>query len=308
MPLRCRVFHLAWAISLIFSFYPGRLGHAHHTSGISYVLQKVGMQTIGCFSVEMIATPPRLTETDEKNLSQKEKHKMLDRFTHRFQVVVRNESDARPLAGLEVRATFTGAEWENTFRLQPATENDTPIYAANVALGPRGKYQVRISLGNIPAASCRKIRPNQVLTVKLAFENDFETLKEVMQAMLRTLGGLGQAALTAGLDGELLPPRLEEKIRKLAARLREIVPWTVNLREGAAQEVFEDHAARLLEISEKIQASAAKGDMDELVHRIAAARSACVSCHEIFQEADATGTMPRVSGFGKAKMKSPPRR
>lgn len=302
------IFFMVWAIVLIFPFHASRKGHAHHTSAVSYVFQKVGEQTVSCFSVEMIATPPRLMWVNEKNISKKEKHKKLDRFTHRFQVIVRNESDAKPLPGLDVRATFIGDEWKKTFRLRPFTENGSPTYAANVTLGPRGKYRVHISLDKLQAPGCKKNRPGQTLTAKLSFDNDFETLKEVMQSLMDTLDQLGRAALTAGLDGELVPPQKERNIRKLALRFRELIPWTANLREGESQEIYEDRAAKLLEISEQMEASAAKGDIGELVHRLAAARSICVNCHDIFQEADATGTLPRITGPRRLEKKSSPPR
>ncbi len=308
MPRQILIFSLVWVIALIFPFHSSRNGHAHHTSGVSYVLQKVGERTVGCFSVEMIATPPRLMWVDEKTIPKKEKHKRLDRFTHRFQVIVRNESDAKPVPGLGVRATFTGDEWEKTFHLRPFTENGVSTYAANVALGPRGSYRVRISIEKIHSPGCEKIRPGQTLTAKLSFDNDFETLKEVMQALLNTLDQLGRAALTAGLDGELVPPQKEQQIRKLGRRFGKLIPWMANLREGAAQELYEDRAARLLEISEQIEASAAKGDMSELVHRLAAARSVCVNCHDIFQEADSAGTPPRIPGPERPGKKSSPQR
>ena len=245
--LRCILFFIApFAIALVSPFASIQDGYAHHTSGISYVFQKVGERTVGCFSIEMTATPPRLMWVDEKKISKKEKNKRLNRFTHRFLVAVRNKSDAKAVPGLRVRVKFSGDEWEKTFTLRPFTENGDSVYAANATLGPRGTYQVSVSLEGTRAPDCKKIRPGETLTAKLSFDNDYETLKEVMQALLSTLDQLGRAALTAGLDGEFVPPQKERRIRKLAKRLKELVPWTANLREGAAQELYEDRAARLL--------------------------------------------------------------
>ena len=71
----------AFAIALASPFASIQEIFAHHTSGISYIFQKMGEQTVGCFSVEMTATPPKPMWVDEKEISKKDKHKRLDRFT-----------------------------------------------------------------------------------------------------------------------------------------------------------------------------------------------------------------------------------
>lgn len=272
-----------------------REGSAHHTSHISYVFQKVGEKTVGCFSVELVATPPQLKGAKGQNLSKAERHKKLEGFTHRFRVIVRDEmKDQTPISGLIVRARFSTEGWEKTFPLQPLTENGDPAYAANVGLGPRGPYEVAVTLQGSRASSCEKIGPGETLTAKIAFDNDYESLREVMDALMKTMDLLGRETLTAGLDGEIVPPGKKARIRRLAVRFNKLVPWTVSLREGAAQNIYEDRAARMLELSEQMTAAANQADFDTLIRRIADVRGVCTNCHEIFQEADATGKLPKL--------------
>jgi hypothetical protein len=105
---------------------------------------------------------------------------------------------------------------------------------------------------------------------------------------------LGAQTLALGLDGEFVPPKTEKVIRRQAVRFKELIPWMANLREGAAQEVYEDRAAKLLEIAENIETAARKADYGTLAYRLADARAVCAACHKIFQEADSTGTLPRL--------------
>jgi len=265
---------------------------AHHTSAIGYLFQKVGEWESRDLTLVLVATPPRLPDAERARLSPAEAHKRLAGFTHRFQVTVsRKGKTPKPLPGLRVRLRFSGDEWERTFPLHPAMEKGEPAYAANLTLGPRGAYRV-----------VAEARAGGKLLAKAAFsfDYDYESLKEVMNDLQALLAGLGRDALTLGLDGEAVPPRKTARLRKQAARFRALVPWTVNLRAGAAQNLYEEEAAKLLEAAEAIAAAAGRRDPGAVVDGLAAARRACVRCHEIFQEADATGGPPKIPALRPA--------
>ena len=272
---------------------------AHHTSSISYVYQKVGEKAAGCFTVEVISLPPGwIPRKSGKNHSRKARHKILDKFTHRFQVNVRWTNNLKSIGGLRVLLEFAQGSWRKSNSLQTIVKNGDPAYASNVALGPRGAYGVTALIEGLPLAACPKLKGGPV-QLRFTFEYDYETVKQVMRAMEDALKKMGGQAVALGLDGEFISPGEEAAIRKEAAKLKDLIPWTVNLREGAAQNIYEDRAAKLLEIAEGIEAAARKGDFTALIRRLADARVVCAACHDIFQEADSTGALPSLPGAGK---------
>ena len=267
---------------------------AHHTSRISYVYQEVGEKPSDCYSIKLAATPPKWTPGKGGKISPGALHKKMSAFSHRFLLHLRRWRDLKAIGGPGVWLTFERDDWRKTFRLRRSLVGGEPAYAANVALGPRGAYAVTARIEGAPHSGCKKIPKGGKISVNFEFENDYESLKEVMTALESALLGLAKRTLTLGLDGEFVPPRAEKRIRDQAARLKDLVQWTVNLREGAAQEIYEDRAARLLEVTEGIEAAARKADYGGIVRRLGAARAACVGCHDIFQEADATGGPPKL--------------
>ncbi|MEE9276024.1 MAG: hypothetical protein V3V62_12020, partial [bacterium] len=99
---------------------------AHHTSRIGYVLQRVGEKTVGDFSVELISTPPKAPAREKKA----------------------NSPSGAAAAGLRVRLRFTRGGWEKTFPLPPEKEG---AFAANLALGPKGAYEVAAEIAFPPS-------------------------------------------------------------------------------------------------------------------------------------------------------------
>lgn len=293
-PLRPQLifFRASLALAIVLAL-PGPLP-AHHTSAITYVYQRVGEQAAGCYKIELAATPPRLALPNADRLSRSETHQKLDAFTHRFEIEVRRQIDLVPVHGPSVRLRFSGEGWGETFPLVPFTRKGTSAWGANVALGPRGAYGVTATIENIGPGGCDSPHTGRTLAVKFSYDYDYETNKQAMNALKDTLDKLGAMTLTLGLDGEFVPPRVEEGVNKQATKFKALVPWVVNLREGAAQPVYEDRAAKLLEAAEGIEAAAKKADWGALVHRLAEARAVCAACHEIFQEADSTGSNPKL--------------
>lgn len=273
---------LALGVLLGLVLASGRPAPAHHTSVIQYVVQRVGEAKAGPFDVVLTATPPKAAGAGSKKLSPAEAHKLIGDFTHRFKAEILSTS---PVPPLRVRLRFTQEGWSRTFVLSREPGKD-PAYSANVALGPRGEYAVEAILEDGSPARTRR--------ASLSFDYPYEKLKEVMQALLRSLDRLGRKALTLGLDGEIVPPAREAEVRKEAARLRDLVPWVVQLRRGAGQETFEAEAEKLLARVKEAEAAAARADYAALAARLAAARAACEGCHRIFQQADAEGKMPEL--------------
>jgi len=266
---------------------------APHTRALRYILQRVGEQVVGGLAIELTAFPPRLEAAAEKALSPEEKHKRLAGFTHRFEIKVREaKSPFRPLEGLRVRLRLSQEGWEKTFDLPPVSSGGEPAYAANVALGPRGPYEVtaEVERGSGERAAAA-----------FSFEYDYETVKEVMAALQEALAALGRETLTLGLDGEFVPPQTEARIQKRAARFKGLIPWIVNLRAGAAQELYVARAERLLGAAGEIESAAGRADWTAVAVGLASARAACESCHRIFQEADSTGKLPRLPPKGGGK-------
>lgn len=296
---RSRLIFMRAALALALALaLPGPLP-AHHTSAITYVYQRVGEQTAGCYKIELAATPPKLTLPNTDRLSRSATHGKLDAFTHRFEIEVRRQIDLVPALGPGVRLRFSGEGWSETFPLAPFTRKGAPAWGANVTLGPRGAYGVTAIIENIGPGGCDTPHIGKTLVVKFSFDYDYETNKQTMGALKDTLDKLGSMTLTLGLDGEFVPPLVEERVKKLAAKFKALVPWMVNLREGAAQPVYEDRAAKLLEVAEGIDGDAKKANWDALVHRLAEARAVCSACHKIFQEADSTGSLPNLPGQRK---------
>ena len=259
---------------------------AHHTNVMQYVFQRVGEAKAGPFDVVLTAGRPRLTAAGGKELTPAEEHKRLEGFTHRFQAEILSAS---PVPPLRVRLRFTQEEWSRTFALERAAGKGA-VYSANVTLGPRGRYEVEALLeGGSPAQSWR---------ASFAFDHDYEKLKDVMQALLRSLERLGKEALTLGLDGEIVPPAKQAQVQGLAVRFRELVPWAGRLREGASQERYEAEVRKPLDRAKEAEAAAARADYAALAARLADVRAACESCHRLFQQADAAGRDPKLPPAG----------
>ena len=232
---------------------------AHHTNVVQYVFQRVGEGKAGPFEVVLTATRPKIAAPDGKKLTPAEEHKLLEGITHRFQAEVR-PGPAAPQGPIQVRLRFTQEEWSRTFTL-PREPGAEPIHAANVTLGPRGRYEVQ--------AIVEAGAPARRWEASLSFDYDYEKLKDVMRALLRGLDRLGRETLTLGLDGEAVPPAKEAQIRKLAKRFQELAPWAAELREGAAQETYEAEAKKLIAAAAEAGAAAARADYAALAARLA---------------------------------------
>lgn len=268
---------------------------AHHTNRISYIFQKVGEKTIGCYAVELIATPPKWIPQKGTTINGDAYHGKLKQFSHRFQVYVRNRlNNLKAVAGKTIKLKFEHGKWTKSFSLHSFIQNGDPTYAVNAALGPRGHYSVSVAIDGFPAPGCKKNPTDGKLTPIFSFNYDYETLKQVMGAMEAVFRRLGNQTLTLGLNGKFIPPQTKEEVRKQAVYFKELVPLMTNLREGDEQKIYEDRVAKLLKIAEQIEASAQKMEYSTLTSHLADARKICANCHEIFQEADSTGIPPKI--------------
>lgn len=285
------------AISLLFLFLfsmpfsPGN-SPAHHTSSISYIFQEVGKQKIGNIKIELNAMPPRLIKTNNQKSIQ-HVHKILSRFTHRFEMRVTNDKSGGPPPGkLDVKLEFAQDEWDKTFKLKRFRKDKQIIYGANVKLGEKGPYAITAVISGLA--------PHPVRT-RFSFDFDPESVKDVMKDLERILAKLGRETLTLGLDGEFIPRRKERQIKQLSEKFKFFVPWTSNLREGEAQELYDGLTRKLLDVAETIEINAKKPDYDRLAENLAAARTLCSKCHRIFQEADSTGKPVRLPAPSPAR-------
>ena len=274
------VFLPALGLGCVLALAPARPAPAHHTNVIQYVFQRVGTAQAGPHEVVLTASRPKAPAGTALTLE--EEHKLVGKATHRFQAEVLSAS---PVPPLRVRLRFAGEEWSREFALERQPGAD-PVFAANVALGPKGKYAVEAVLEEAATAG-RSYRAS------FSFDFSYEGLKEVMRALRRSMDRLGRETLTLGLDGEIVPPAKHAEIRKLAARFREMAPLAVDFRQGARQELYAAEGGKLAAAAQKVEAAAAKGDFTALTARLAEARAACESCHRIFQEADASGKAPQ---------------
>ena len=102
----------SWAISLLLLFlfsmtFSPRNSPAHHTSSIAYIIQEVGKKKIGYVEIELNAMPPRLTKNNSTKAVQ-QVHKLLSRFTHRFELRASNMKNRNPITKkLDVKLKFT---------------------------------------------------------------------------------------------------------------------------------------------------------------------------------------------------------
>ena len=285
------------AISLLFLFlfsmpFSPRNSPAHHTSSISYIFQEVGKQKTGNIKIELNAMPPRFIKTNNQKSIQ-HVHKILSRFTHRFEMRVTNDKSGGPLPGkLDVKLEFTQDEWDKTFKLKRFRKGKQIIYGANVKLGEKGPYAITAVISGLA--------PHLVRT-RFSFDFDPESVKDVMRDLEKTLAKLGRKTLTLGLDGNDIPQRKELEIKKLTRKFRYFVPWISNLREGEAQELYDDLTRKLLDLAEVMEKNARKPDYDRLAGDLAAARTLCSECHRIFQEADSTGKPVRLPAPSPAR-------
>ena len=110
-----------------------------------------------------------------------------------------------------------------------------------------------------------------------------------MRDLENALANLGRETLTLGLDGEPVSQLKARQINQLAVKFKYFVPWISNLREGEAQELYDGYTRKLLDLAEIIEINAREPDYDRLAGNLAAARTLCSECHQIFQEADSTG-------------------
>ena len=280
-----RNFHyLAISLFLLFLFYIAffpRNSPAHHTSSIAYVLQEVGKKKIGNIEIELNTMPPRLIKHRNAPKSLEHTHKLLSRFTHRFEMRILNDKNGGPTSKkLDVKLKFVQSEWEKTFSLNRFRKDKQEFYGANVKLGEKGPYTITAVISGLAPHPIR---------AQFSFDFDPESVKDVMRDLEKTMANLGRETLTLGLDGKSIPRRKEHQIGQLAEKFRYLVPWISNLREGEAQEFYDGLTRKLLDLTEIMEKSAQKPDFDRLAENLAAARALCSKCHQIFQEADSTG-------------------
>ena len=275
--------HLAISLLFLFLFtmpFSPPQSPAHHTSSISYIFQEVGKQQIGNIKIELNAMPPRLIKTNTQKSIQ-HVHRILSRFTHRFEMRVTNGKNGNsPPGKLDVKLKFTQGEWDKTFTLKWFRKDEQVIYGANVKLVEKGPYTITAVISGLTP------RPIQT---RFSFDFDPESVKDVMRDLEKTLAKLGRKALTLGLDGEPVSRHKARQINQLAIKFRYFVPWISNLREGEAQALYDDLTRKLLDLAEIIEISARKPDYDRLAGNLAAARTLCSECHQVFQEADSAG-------------------
>ncbi len=285
-----RNFHyLAISLFLLFLFYIAffpRNSPAHHTSSIAYVLQEVGKKKIGNIEIELNTMPPRLIKHRNTPKSLGHTHKLLSRFTHRFEMRISNAKDSNySTRKIDVKLEFVQNEWEKTFTLKRFQKGKQIIYGANVKLGEKGPYTITAVISGLAP---RPIR------AQFSFDFDPESVKDVMRDLKNTLANLGRETLTLGLDGKFVPRGKERQIEQLAKKFRYFIPWISNLREGEAQELYDDLTRKLLDLAETMKKNAQKPDYDRLAENLAAVRTLCSQCHQIFQEADSTGKPVRL--------------
>lgn len=275
--------HLANRLLILFLFsmaFSPLHSLAHHTSSISYILQEVGKKKIENVEIELNATPPRLIKTNIQKSIQ-HVHKILSRFTHRFEMrILRHDRGISSPKKLDVKLKFTQNEWEKTFTLKSFRKDKQKIYGANVKLFEKGPYSITAVISGLT--------PHPLQT-RFSFDYDPESVKDVMKDLEKNLANLGRDTLTLGLDGEPVSSQKERQIEQLAKKFRYFVPWISNLREGEAQELYDDLTRKLLDLAEMIEKNAKKPDYDRLAENLAAARTLCSRCHRIFQEADSAG-------------------
>ena len=286
------------AISLLFFFliftpFAPRNTPAHHTSSISYIFQEVGKKKIENMEIELNAMPPRLIKQENTPKSMEHAHRLLSRFTHRFEMRIKDTKDRSPLSKkLEVQLKFTQNEWEKTFTLKRFRKDKQEIYGANVQLGEKGPYAITAVISGLA--------PHPVRT-RFSFDFDPESVKDVMKDLEKILANLGRETLTLGLNGKFIPRQKERQINQLSEKFKFFVPWISNLREGEAQELYDDLTRKLLDLAETIEINALKPDYDRLAGNLAAARTLCSECHRIFQEADSTGKPVRLPAPSPAR-------
>ncbi len=274
-------------LALVISFAPG-YSRAHHVSSIAYVLQEVGKKKIGEWEVVLRVMPPRFTSDENPPKSLEKTHVLLAGFTHRFEMKIQGGKSGGALPGkLDVKLTFTQNEWTKSVTLRKFHEDKSKIYGANLKLGERGPYAITATISGLSS---------QPVQGRFSFDFDHESVKDVMQDLEKILGKLGQETLTLGLDGRLIPPRKEQRVRRLAERFQYFVPWISHLREGEAQDLYDDLTRKLLALSKQMSRNTQKPDYDRLAENLAAARTLCSQCHHIFQEADSTGKPVRLPG------------
>lgn len=280
--------HLAIIFLFLFLFsmpFSPRDSPAHHTSSISYILQEVGKKKVGDVEMELKAMPPSLIKSNTQK-SIKHVHKILSRFTHRFEMRVSKTKGGKILTkNLDVKLKIIQNEWEKTFTLKRFRKGKQEIYGANVKLGEKGPYAITAVISGLSPHPVR---------AQFSFDYDPESVKGVMKDLERTLAKLGRKTLTLGLDGNDIPQRKELEINKLTKKFTYFVPWTSNLREGEAQELYDDLTRKLLDLAGIMEENARKPDYDRLAENLAAARTLCSQCHRIFQEADSTGKPVRL--------------
>ena len=280
-----RNFHyLAISLFLLFlfciAFFP-RNSPAHHTSSIAYILQEVGKKNIGSTEIELNVMPPRLIKHRNAPKSLGHTHKLLSRFTHRFEMRISNAKDSNySTRKIDVKLKFAQNEWEKTFTLKRFQKGKQIIYGANVKLGEKGPYTITAVISGLAP---------HLIRAQFSFDFDPESVKDVMRDLEKTLANLGRETLTLGLDGKSIPRRKEHQIGQLAEKFRYLVPWISNLREGEAQELYDGLTRKLLDLTEIMEKNAKKPDFDRLAENLAAARTLYSKCHQIFQEADSTG-------------------
>ncbi len=280
-----RNFHyLAISLFLLFLFciaFSPRNSPAHHTSSIAYVLQEVGKKKIGNIEIELNTMPPRLIKHRNITQSLGHTHKLLSRFTHRFEMRISNAKNSNySTRKIDVKLKFVQNEWGKTFTLKKFRKDKQKIYGANVRLGEKGPYTITAIISGISSHPTR---------TRFSFDFDPESVKSVMRDLEKTMAKLGRETLTLGLDGKSIPRRKEHQIGQLAEKFRYLVPWISNLREGEAQELYDGLTRKLFDLAQIMEKSAQKPDYDRLAENLAAVRTLCSQCHQIFQEADSTG-------------------
>ena len=277
---RCLPMSLLFLLLLTMAFFP-RNSPAHHTSSIAYILQEVGKKKIGNIGIELNSMPPRLIKHRNSPKSLGHTHKLLSRFTHRFEMRISNAKDSNySTRKIDVKLEFAQNEWKKTFTLKRFQKGKQIIYGANVKLGEKGPYTITAVISGLATHPIR---------AQFSFDFDPESVKDVMRDLEKTLANLGRETLTLGLDGESIPRRKEHQIEQLAKKFRYFIPWISNLREGEAQELYDGLTRKLLDLAETMKKNAQKLDYDRLAENLAAARALCSKCHQIFQEADSTG-------------------
>ena len=194
--------------------------------------------------------------------------------------ILNDKSGGSASKKLDLKLKFVQNDWGKTFTLKRSRKDKQEIYGANVKLGEKGPYTITAVISGLAPHPTR---------TRFSFDFDPESVKGVMRDLKNTLANLGRETLTLGLDGEFVPREKERHIQRLAKKFRYFVPWISNLREGEAQEFYDGLTRKLLDLAEIMTKNAQKPDYDRLAENLAAARTLCSRCHQIFQEADSTG-------------------